>query len=439
MFLGKPPCMPEKRAIVMPLRTDGLKLSEVLVIFGVVLAGTGMYWRIGGTQVNLSLSDGVLVLAVFAMVLHEVARPRSIRADACASVIVLLGFLWLGCIFISFTQPLVGAYANSNTMILAAMKAAVSIAYLLWMPLYVNSGLVGQRAIVLSLQSWCIVSSTIVLMSRVPAFRSTLYFAGLRLQGLFRDPNLYALYAGQAGIIASGFAVCSRRLNRLNYIAQWILCTLGVVLSGSRTAMVAYGLSSIALAIAEKRMRRLAPTMLLLCLCIIVVSPLREQLSWSIERLGWGSYSEGLASRSHVWEDAILAAKAHPLTGVGRGHLVSWRERHGLASRLIAHNTYIGVFAETGVLGAVIFSLLFMGLPVRLATRLLRMTGERGIMGRTLCAAFVCTWVGALGLDVENYRLGWLVVGMAAALVMPCQTSDVVYTRQQITHPTGQR
>jgi len=55
-----------------------------------------------------------------------------------------------------------------------------------------------------------------------------------------------------------------------------------------------------------------------------------------------------ILTRISYWQDALYVIKAHPITGVGLGNF-------GLAASRYAHNSYLQIWAEAGVLGIISF------------------------------------------------------------------------------------
>ena len=59
-----------------------------------------------------------------------------------------------------------------------------------------------------------------------------------------------------------------------------------------------------------------------------------------------------------VWKAAFRMLITHPLFGVGWTHFYEVVTDYGADHRLIAHNTIISVFAETGLIGGITFLLI---------------------------------------------------------------------------------
>jgi O-antigen ligase len=65
------------------------------------------------------------------------------------------------------------------------------------------------------------------------------------------------------------------------------------------------------------------------------------------------STAAGDVARVHIWHAAARTAEAHPITGVGLGNITKYLPRYGVpvTGAAHAHDTYLQVFAEAGILG----------------------------------------------------------------------------------------
>ena len=193
-----------------------------------------------------------------------------------------------------------------------------------------------------------------------------------RATGTIGDPNELAgaLVIGVA--IAVGFLLVRRRtpLGRVGALTAVALCTFGVFLSLSRGGLIALSSLLLAGAIFGGRWRR---TMIA---GLVVVAtggvfyftqlaslPARERIT----TVGTGS------GRTDIWKIGLRMLYDHPATGVGVGNFQSASPHYVLqpgateraelifaAVPRVAHNTYLGVASELGIVGFALFMVILV-------------------------------------------------------------------------------
>ena len=107
-----------------------------------------------------------------------------------------------------------------------------------------------------------------------------------------------------------------------------------------------------------------------------------------------------------------------PVTGVGLGQfIVSSRELLGSAGGVLAHNTYLSVLAEGGLLGAA----LLLTVPVLAVVGLVR-------RGDTAAHLLLASGAGvaamAVSLNLQNFRPIWMLLALALAWTATVRAED---------------
>jgi O-antigen ligase len=182
---------------------------------------------------------------------------------------------------------------------------------------------------------------------------------------------------------------------------------LGLALSGTRTALIAalvgmlFGLATVT------RLRpwaRIAVAVLLasaVYLLLPVVAPLR-----SFERLGTTGteLTQGdLNGRLEQWQQGLASFSDHPLLGVG---VNMYRSVNNLGK--VAHNSYLSVLVELGLVGFVLFASI-------LALVLMSALAHRG-WERAFWLTLLLVWaIGASTLTWEHRNSTWLFLTLAVA------------------------
>jgi len=147
-----------------------------------------------------------------------------------------------------------------------------------------------------------------------------------------------------------------RLLKFINYAyvpaAYW-----GIALSGTRTALVA---SIVGMTFGLASLTRLRPAariaiFLFLSSALLILLPYVQTLK-SFQRFGTivGEVTEGdLNNRANNWREGLVAFTEHPLTGVGSNmyrSVNSWGK--------LAHNSFLSVLVESGLIGFTLFGML---------------------------------------------------------------------------------
>jgi len=174
------------------------------------------------------------------------------------------------------------------------------------------------------------------------------------------------------------------------------LAIFAILLTGSRTSLIAvipFGLYLVGT-------RQITPNAKLLVVSLLFISLLAllpfipSNILSRLGTLGSSIEAGDLGGRVHLWERAISEFSKHPFTGIGSGVLDS-------AIGSAAHNTFVSVLAETGIVGFIIFLLMLIIVFFQAANI---PNGNAG-----LWVTILLTWViGVLSLSWEFRKLTWL-------------------------------
>jgi O-antigen ligase len=197
----------------------------------------------------------------------------------------------------------------------------------------------------------------------------------------------------------------NRLLKLVNY-AYIPAALVGVALSGTRTALIAtipgivFGLASLT---RVRLWARIAIFMLLISAGLALL-PLIPPAS--LQRLGTtGTEFAGgdLNGRKTIWREGLAAFAEHPLTGVGSN---MYRSVNFVGK--VAHNSYISVLVELGLIG---FGLFLMILTI-VVIQALRQAKWRS----RFWLSILVTWgIGASTLTLEYRKPTWLFLSLIVA------------------------
>lgn len=260
-----------------------------------------------------------------------------------------------------------------------------------------------------------------------------------RLAGLLDNANGLAYYSAVSVWFTAYFLLRERRARQR--VLLLLLLTLNVVsilLSDSRTALLALGLSIAYFVWLERRQLRrvLAPVGFV----VIVVAILASQLNYggALADTQQAFYdliigqnvdlaqNSGIA-RIDLWQAWLHAYEPSPIFGLGTGVTES-RYEYSSAISNVPHNSFISVLVENGLVGL----FFFVGLMIRawrnLSPRLY--PADESVLG--LHRAWQLIWivliVTSLAGSLEYEKLVWLMIGISVALsaneFVPAVNSD---------------
>ncbi len=235
-----------------------------------------------------------------------------------------------------------------------------------------------------------------------------------RVGGIAEQPNMLGGFFVYYMFLFAGFLLVNYRA-----IKYWLLsipfaiCFLGIQVTFSRGAYIAFSFACLALAFFKNKIL-FSLSILLLILAVLnpVILPrgMRYRListfanreiiySTSIEDVVDSSTKE----RFTIWKGAIKMIKEYPLLGVGYGVFPYAIPLYAPIGQIDAHNTYIIIAAEMGIFALLVFLWILLAL-FRHTYRLYRRSKDRFIKGFAL--GFLAGLAGMLMVNMFGSRLG---------------------------------
>jgi O-antigen ligase len=208
------------------------------------------------------------------------------------------------------------------------------------------------------------------------------------------------------------------------------LAFVGLTLSGTRTAFIAsiiamaFGLASIT----RLRLASRITILLLLTLAVFLILPHVQELR-SFQRFGT-TYTEltqgDLNNRTNNWQQGLISFTEHPLLGVGSN---MYRSVNKLGK--LAHNSYLSVLVELGMVGFILFG------------SILAIAGIQALHQPKWEASFWLTqlavWaIGASTLTYEHRKATWLFLGLVIVDAALTQTEKKPFPLAQRSRLQGQ-
>jgi O-antigen ligase len=257
-----------------------------------------------------------------------------------------------------------------------------------------------------------------------------------RLSGGSGDPNYLAAGIVPALVLLAGLVRRGRSLANLGLLVGAGILTLGLAATESRGGLVAAVVAIVA-AFAFFRGRR-PQVVILVALLIGLAAGWFSVYPSALER--FTTFDEGGTGRTELWGVAWEMARDHPIGGVGLNNFVleskDYVRRPGglefvelIAERpRVAHNVYLQLLAETGVVGLALFlALLF--LCVRAAwlaagTFDARGDPELAALSRSVIVAVAAAATASLFIsNGTDWRL-WVLIGLGPALLAAARDGE---------------
>ena len=234
--------------------------------------------------------------------------------------------------------------------------------------------------------------------------------------------------ANTLGLLASLGAVAAAAWAKEASAGSWwwtipvvALCGYGVVLSGSRAALLCVACSAAVIAFA--RWLRESPVKVAIVafvglVAVFLIGPLVTNFFLAAAGRDM-SVTHGLGLRGRIAEFALDETWHHPLTGIGLGRLSELTTADPrLGIEISAHNTYLGLLAACGVVaGALLLALVVLSI---VRTRLAATTTLLPLAVTVVVSGIALEWYGTTTIG----PLCFSVLAMAAACAVPAPSAQ---------------
>ncbi|MGI9539165.1 MAG: O-antigen ligase family protein [Miltoncostaeaceae bacterium] len=291
-----------------------------------------------------------------------------------------------------------------------------------------------------SLKSFTLVAGALALAGAVAAAAAILLFEGSgRLEGGGSfGANEFAAGLVPVAILAVALSwTAETKGRRIIFGAAAAVAVAGIVLSLSRGGFIALPVAFAVWAAFGGRWRFRIMGMLTMAgaiaVAVFMLAAPPEERDRVFETEGGGS------GRSDLWSVAFRLWQDAPLQGIGLGNFPELAplklqeateiERGDLIVEGIhAHSTYLGILAETGIVGFVFFAVIVVAALMASARAALLFQRAGNVKGETLARALfagtIGLLVGAAFIYIQFQRPLWILLGMSLALYGIAQTDD---------------
>lgn len=256
---------------------------------------------------------------------------------------------------------------------------------------------------------------------------------GTRATGTIGDPNelaaalLVGVALGIGFLLARGYPVALR----FGGLVAIPLCALGIFISVSRGGLVALTVMFVVAAASAGRWRPAMTAALLAVAAVGVVYftqlaplPARERILTT----------HGGTGRTELWTLGLRIARTHPLNGIGVGNFQQAAPHYVLqpglfqhsdlvfaAAPKVAHNAYLQILAEMGVVGLGLF-LVVIVICLRCALHAARIASRNGDVGlealaRAVFFALIGVLTAELFISQMHSKLLWGLLALSPAML----------------------
>jgi O-antigen ligase len=174
------------------------------------------------------------------------------------------------------------------------------------------------------------------------------------------------------------------------------------------------------------RSRRMWPAVAMV-LVVALTMPFLPEVFWSRAKSILPTITrqeDTFGRRVDIWQVGLTMIKDRPLLGVGVGSFMaaqpSYINGHMEKKAVASHNSYVGVAAETGLIGLLLFLLLHIRSlqSAQSAFRVGRRLGRRDLQGIATATegSIVTLMVGALSGNTETLKILWVFFAMSSTL-----------------------
>jgi O-antigen ligase len=253
-----------------------------------------------------------------------------------------------------------------------------------------------------------------------------------RLEGAGGDPNETAAALVAAAALAFALGVClkERPFLRLACFAVAPLCAFVSLLTLSRGGLVAFGAALIAAVLMGGRHRG---KMLAFAAFVAVLVVGYFAMFASTEAVQRVTEVHGGTGRTDIWKVGLRMVRGAPIQGIGAGNfpIVSihyllepgalLRDDFIIDTPKVAHNTYLEVLAELGIVGLTLFSIVIVfaiGCAVRAARYASKWKDrEIDILARALVVALASLMAANFFISREYSKQLWLLLALGPVLL----------------------
>lgn len=399
-------------------------LAKQLCWIAVVMAPMDASLMLGFSLVpgfEISWSRFVLIVAVVITLLAAAITKRVIVGSRTwYSRILIIWMLWSLASIMWAVEPITALRSGFKLTVLLVV---------VWMSSVLHRARTADQAVL------CILCIS-VLAGLVEEFTGYRPYASRQYEFAHVITGFYINPSHLGGTLALGFPWLMRRVTRESHrrtrLAYGLLCIVVVYIvirtgtKGSLLGISVAGIASVFFAAYDVRiLLRGASAIMISCLTGVIfiskglippqVASMLRQLTSLFDPTAWYSGQGSFGSRWAVWQDGLMSVSRRPLIGFGVGSsevvLGTMRAGQGIAS---AHNIWIQLLIEGGIIGCGIFTASYVGLVFSLI-RKVRMQKDYESASTVLASLLASIPIGITVGNMMSLWMFWIILGIGLA------------------------
>jgi O-antigen ligase len=399
-------------ALAFGLATRAAHLSAVELL---VLLCPIMFFSSATSALHVAASDLLLPFMMLGWV-ASAATGASARGQGPTPAFAGYSLLLLASVLLGlFLVTAEGLPVDANEAGVGLLKLVVGLSYAAVAA--ASTAAMDMNHVRRTLRIWGWVAATLCLASIVTVMGIPLVRASdSRVYGYFDDPNLYAGYL----LLSIPVVLAADAIGRIpERNAILAIVAIGIVLTASRSAILGLAFMLVLVLLFVRSQGRLRSIKVFIALCALFAVPATGLVLSvlgqvpAVQRLSAAFTSSADDPRFQLWRLAIDLWEANPIAGIGLGQYplystnilgVSGRTGNGF----VAHNTFLTVLAENGLLGglAVAVGAAFLIRAVR------RLRSHNSYLSGALQLGIVTIAVQMMSLNLHNVRYVWVFFGI---------------------------
>lgn len=388
--------------------------SLLIVLFAILLNQSNVMFG-----VNISFSDILIMLILVSLIFSKrLSIPH----------VPLMFFIFIS-ISVIFTASVIAPekynyYYDISSIMKNWIKLLVSFLYLVIGYNFVKTNNLNNLYKYYSFAALVIgLVGIIFSISKIRLFNDLLFYGGVRFRGFMNDPNYFSI------VMVTAFVYFYRlsSISKIKKVSISFLVLLSIIVSGSKTGMLVFILyivfisaeyqlrTSISMKGAIRKSFLFLATMLMMPALIKIyqrsiekltlIFPIFNRINMLTNNFNLSLNAEG-SGRGLAWYTAGEIIKDSPITGIGIGsysrisYLIS-------GSNVIAHNTYLQLFAEWGIPLTIVYLVYLLLILIKSSSKKLR-KAKVNLASRDI---IIILLFGSMSISLNNVRILWLSLG----------------------------
>lgn len=238
-----------------------------------------------------------------------------------------------------------------------------------------------------------------------------------KISASFRNSNSFGAYMGPVSILLLALA-CRPGLKNIPRVALFLVCALSVTcfaLTFSRGAYAGFIAGLVVMLFLFKKIRPILIFVVAIFAGVFISGGLKSTPAFFQNFLRIGNDSDRIALASAAWE----MIKQHPILGMGIGTFMGhFKEYAKISGVYYAHNCFLQIWAETGILSLISF-VFFIGFLLYRGIKIFKNNRDYLLLGLVSC---MVAYIAHSLLDAHLYSLQlatlfWVLAGILSSRV----------------------